>query len=112
MQRLGASPQRIVAAVGPAIGQAAYQVGPEFEQAFLERDPASSAFFMRPEPGARPHFDLGAYVGQRLGRAGIAANQVSRLCTYTDGTEFFSFRRSQALGEADYGRQISAIVLT
>jgi hypothetical protein len=112
MERLGARSPRIVAAVGPAIGQAAYQVGPEFEQAFLEHDPASSRFFMRPEPGARPHFDLGAYVGQRLERAGIAGNQVSKLCTYTDGTEFFSFRRAQALGEADYGRQISAIVLT
>jgi YfiH family protein len=112
MQRLGASPQRIVAAIGPCIGQAAYQVGPEFEQAFLGRDPASARFFVRPEPGARPHFDLGAYVGQRLERAGIASNQVSKLCTYTDSAEFFSFRRSQALGEADYGRQISAIVLT
>jgi YfiH family protein len=112
MQRVGARPRRIVAAVGPSIGQDAYQVGPEFEQAFLGLDAGNARFFMRPEPGARPHFDLGAYVGQRLERAGIAGNHVSKLCTFTDGAEFFSFRRSQALGEADYGRQISAIVLT
>jgi copper oxidase (laccase) domain-containing protein len=34
------------------------------------------------------------------------------LCTYCDETRFFSYRRSQHHGETDYGRQISAIVLT
>jgi polyphenol oxidase len=112
MQRLGANPERIIAAVGPCIGQPAYQVGPDFEQAFLERDPASAGFFMRPEPGARPHFDLAAYLGRRLDQAGVAGNQMGKFCTYANPAEFFSFRRSQALGEPDYGRQISAIVLT
>ncbi len=111
MEGLGASRDRIVAAVGPCIGQPAYQVGPDFEQAFLERDPANAVFFVRPEPGARPHFDLGAYVGRRLERAGIGGNQTLSFCTCAD-REFFSFRRSQALQEPDYGRQISAIVLT
>jgi YfiH family protein len=111
MERLGATRKRIVAAVGPCIGQPAYQVGPEFEQAFLERDPANAVFFMRPEPGARPHFDLSAYVGRRLDLAGIAGNQTLSFCTCAD-PEFFSYRRSQAHKEPDYGRQISAIVLT
>ena len=111
MQTLGASPDRIVAAVGPCIGQPAYQVGPEFEQAFLGRDPANKRYFMRPEPGARPHFDLAAYAGHRLERAGVAGNQGAKFCTFSD-RRLFSFRRSQALQEPDYGRQISAIVLT
>ena len=111
MQLLGARPEHIVAAVGPCIGQPAYQVGPEFEQAFLEREPANARFFMRPGPGARPHFDLGAYALARLDRAGIASNQRSKFCTYS-AAGFFSFRRSQASQEPDYGRQISAIVLT
>ena len=34
------------------------------------------------------------------------------LCTYCEETRLFSYRRSQARKEADYGRQISAIVLT
>jgi polyphenol oxidase len=111
MQSLGARPDRIVAAVGPCIGQPAYQVGPEFEQAFLEHDPGNARFFMRPELGARPHFDLGAYAVERLGRSGLAGNQAARFCTYSDA-QFFSFRRSQASQDPDYGRQISAIVLT
>jgi hypothetical protein len=111
MERLGASRRRIVAAVGPCIGQAAYQVGPEFEQAFLAHDPASARFFVRPAPGARPHFDLAAYAWQRLERAGVSGNQISK-CTFANDAEFFSYRRSRVLGEPDYGCQISAIVLT
>jgi copper oxidase (laccase) domain-containing protein len=33
------------------------------------------------------------------------------ICTYCEETRLFSYRRSQHHGEADYGRQISAIVL-
>src|SRR5262249_13110651 len=35
MQSLGAQPAQMVAAIGPAISQAAYEVSPEFEAAFL-----------------------------------------------------------------------------
>jgi len=112
MEELGADRHRLRAAVGPCIGQPAYQVGPDFEQAFLEGDPQSASFFARPKPDTRPHFDLGAYVVHRLARAGIGSNQTPMPCTYAQGDTFFSFRRSQALGEPDYGRQISAIVLT
>ena len=33
-------------------------------------------------------------------------------CTYCEETRLFSYRRSQHHGEDDYGRQISAILLT
>jgi copper oxidase (laccase) domain-containing protein len=33
------------------------------------------------------------------------------LCTYQDEVRFFSYRRTTHRGEADYGRQISAIVM-
>ena len=113
MQQLGANLSRIQAAVGPCIGQQAYEVGFEFEQEFLARDPDSGKFFARPDtdPGARPHFHLSKYVAHRLTRAGIATAELAP-CTYAEAGLFFSYRRSQALKEADYGRQISAIVLT
>jgi copper oxidase (laccase) domain-containing protein len=34
------------------------------------------------------------------------------VCTYPPENGFFSFRRTTHAGEPDYGRQISAIVLT
>jgi hypothetical protein len=112
MCRLGARPGRIRAAVGPCIGQSAYQVGPEFEAEFLAHDPANAAFFMRPAAGARPHFDLPGFVAARLSRAGLAAVGRQSPCTFTSESQHFSYRRMQRRGEGDYGRQISAIVLT
>ena len=59
MHGLGADRARIRAAVGPCIGQGAYQVGPEFEAAFLAQDRASSPFFSRGKEQECLHFDLG-----------------------------------------------------
>jgi len=111
MEALGAQRERIRAAVGPCIGQPAYEVGEEFERAFLGQDHANRRFFARPA-GAKPHFDLAAFVAHRLGLAGLGNTAVLGHCTYTRGEDFFSYRRSRPRGEADYGRQISAIVLT
>ena len=112
---LGAKRERIVAAVGPCIGVRAYEVGPEFEARFLEHHPANYQFFERPKkdgkPAAKPHFDLSAYVVTRLRLARIAQIDGLEVCTFANDSEFFSFRRSQALKQPDYGRQISAIVL-
>jgi YfiH family protein len=113
MERLGASRARIEAAVGPCIGQRAYEVGPDFEAQFAKLDPHNARFFVPgPGPGSRPHFDLSGYALSRLEAAGIACAVQSLACTYEKPEEFFSYRGSQARWEPDYGRQISAIVLT
>jgi YfiH family protein len=112
MEELGASPERIVAAIGPAISQEAYEVGAEFVELFLAEEPASAAFFITDESSGEPHFDLAGYVAERLARLGVGAITDLGLCTYCDETRLFSYRRSQHHGENDYGRQISAIVLT
>jgi YfiH family protein len=112
MRKLGAKPERITAAIGPAISQDAYEVGADFVERFLADVPESSAFFITDEFSGEPHFDLPGYVGERLARAGVGAIADLGLCTYCDETRLFSYRRSQHHGEADYGRQISAILLT
>jgi YfiH family protein len=112
MEGLGACRQDIRAAVGPCIGPDAYEVGWDFERDFLERDADSRPFFSRPGPEARPHFDLPGYALHRLRRAGLGHAASCTACTYSQTEDFFSYRRSQARGDIDYGRQISAIVLT
>jgi polyphenol oxidase len=111
MEGLGARRGRICAAIGPAISAAAYEVGPEFEAAFLADAAANSRYFVRAAPGARPHFDLPGYCRERAQAARLAHVDVSSLCTYRNESLFFSFRRSIHCGEPDYGRQISAIVI-
>jgi YfiH family protein len=112
MEELGGCRDRVDAAVGPCIGQAAYEVGPEFEAEFLGRDAANARFFWRQAPQGRPHFDLAGYCEQRLLQAGVGRVRTLAPCTYAEADDFFSYRRSRALKQADYGRQISAIVLT
>lgn len=111
MAALGAQPERIVAVIGPAISQRAYEVGADYRHRFLLEDPAAERFFADDEDSGEPHFDLPGYVAERLARAGLSAISDLSLCTYCDETRLFSYRRSQHHGEDDYGRQISAILL-
>jgi YfiH family protein len=111
MRKLGAKPEHITAAIGPAISQDAYEVGAEFLARFVAEEPESAAFFVTDEGYGEPHFDLPAYVGERLARAGVGSIAELGLCTYCEESRLFSYRRSQHHGEDDYGRQISAIVL-
>jgi YfiH family protein len=112
MERLGARRGQICASIGPAISQAAYEVGEEFEAEFLQQTSANARFFIRDGKAARPHFDLTGYVAARLQDANILSIENLQLCTYRDATRFFSYRRSCHKHEPDYGRQISAIMIT
>ena len=108
---LGAKRERIRAAIGPCISQAAYEVGPEFQARFIAADPANAQFFIPSKRERHWQFDLLAYVAYRLRQDGIAAVEALPACTYAREADFFSYRRATHRKEADYGRQLSAIVL-
>jgi hypothetical protein len=108
MEQLGARRENIHAAVGPCIAQPNYEVDETFRARFIEADPDNKRFFVA-EPEGKPHFDLEAYVVHRLIAAGIDEVEALNLDTYGDADRFFSYRRSNHLGQADYGRQLSAI---
>lgn len=112
MLRLGAQRDRIRAAIGPCISQAHYEVGPEFEDDFLRRDPSNARFFMRRSTDSKPHFDLPTYTAYQLQNEHIATTEIVEHCTYASESMFFSFRRATHRFEPDYGRQISAIIVT
>jgi YfiH family protein len=111
MEGLGAARCRIRAAIGPAISQANYEVGPEFHEDFVARDPDTARFFSASPRAAHWQFDLVSYVARALARSGIGDVCRLDLCTYARAGEFFSFRRTTHRGESDYGRDISAILL-
>ncbi len=106
---LGADAGGTTAAIGPCIGKASYEVGPEFPAPFLEADAANADFFVA--GAGRQRFDLTGFVSERLAALGIG--KVARIAadTCADARRFFSYRRSRLHGEPDYGRQLSAIVL-
>ena len=111
MERLGASRDRIAAAVGPCIGPASYEVDDGFRDLFVANDPENTRFFSD-GPAGKPHFDLPRYVVHRLLAAGVGEVEALHLDTYADPDRFFSYRLATHRGEADYGRQLSAIALT
>lgn len=110
MEQLGAKRANIVAAVGPCIAQASYEVDAAFREKLLEQGEDNARFFVGGRTG-HFQFDLEGYVAARLEGAGIGAVERLGLDTYGDEARFFSFRRATHRGEPDYGRQISLIGL-
>lgn len=111
MCALGACRDDIVAAIGPCIGRPSYEVSDAFARQFEAQDPANERFFTGGRLGHQ-HFDIEAYVINRLRAAGVQQIDASHLDTYAHPERFFSYRRSCHAGEIDYGRQISIIGLT
>ena len=110
MEALGADRGRIVAAIGPCIAQASYEVDAGFRERFMAGSEDNARFFLGGRHG-HYQFDLEGYVAARLRAAGIAAVEPLGLDTYPAADRFFSFRRATHRAEPDYGRQISLIGL-
>ena len=108
MVELGSDRASISAVVGPLISQSAYEVGPEFVEAFLDEDPDYARFFAGGH-GDRAQFDLPGFVLQRLRGAGVGEASWTGHCTYEDAARFFSYRRNCHEGLDGYGRLIAVI---
>ena len=97
--------------LGPCIGPAAFEVGPEVRQAFLDYDSAAHGCFL-PTFGGKWLADLAAIARQRLVALGITAiygnDGSASWCTFGNPSLFFSHRRdSVALGGS--GRMAACI---
>lgn len=110
MEALGAHRENIHAAVGPCISQSAYEVGPEFVDSFVAKDPALDKFFAQ-GTGDRMLFDLPGYGVHLLRSAGVGQAEWTGECTYQNEARYYSYRRTTHRKEADYGRLISVIRL-
>ena len=97
VKAMGASPQRLIAWLGPAIGPQHFEVGAEVREAFLARDPANEAAFL---PNARGRFmaDLGLLARRQLQKLGITRIHGSGECTYARADRYFSHRRDGITG--------------
>lgn len=82
---------------GPCIGPAAFEVGPEVRQCFLDADPGSVSCFV-PSPAGRWLADLPALARRRLLAAGVHKVHLDRGCTFAEGQRFFSYRRDGQTG--------------
>lgn len=111
MVTLGADPARIAAALGPCLRPPHFQVGEDLIAAFLNRYSEADRFFSEdPEPHRR-QIDLAAFARWRLRSVGVTHFDDLGISTLAAPDAYFSYRASRQAGEADYGRNLSAIAL-
>lgn len=110
MEALGADRARMIAAIGPCIGRASYEVGLDFAARFEAADSDNGRFFSAGRTG-HCQFDIGGYVAARLAGAGLRRVDMLDEDTCSQPDRFFSYRRACLRGEADYGRQIAMIAV-
>jgi len=111
MERLGARRENIMAAIGPCIGKRNYEVGEEFFARFISQSSDNQRYFDVAPRKNHYLFDLAAYNIGCLAQINIVCEGIN-LCTYADERRFFSHRRMVHAQEVDYGRQMSAIVIS
>jgi hypothetical protein len=92
---LNAAPASIHAWFGPAIGQRAFEVGPEVRAAFVDVDPGAADCFRRGRDD-RWHADLAALARRRLAALGVTHVSGGDWCTVEAPAEFHSYRRDGA----------------
>lgn len=112
MEAKGADRSRIVAAVGPCIAQPSYEVGLEYLDRFEKTRPGSARFFKPAETAEKRLFNLPGFVLDRLAEARVERAEWIDRDTCAEPAWFFSNRRAFRQGEADFGRLMSAIMLT
>jgi copper oxidase (laccase) domain-containing protein len=94
---LGGAPDALLAWLGPAIGATAYEVDAAVRDAFVADDPGAAAAFVPTRPG-HWHADLYVLARQRLARAGVIEIHGGGLCTASEPSRFYSYRRDGVTG--------------
>ncbi len=97
--------EALLAWLGPAISQQAFEVGDEVREAFVAQDAAAAGHF---EANARGRWqaDLYGLARNRLANAGIRDLYGGGFCTYRDRDRFWSYRRNP-----DCGRMVSFVAI-
>lgn len=102
LEAMQTRPEELVAWLGPAIAQPAFEVGGEVRERFVRRDPVNAAFFA-PNDRGRWQADLTGLARRELEAAGVTVSG-GGYCTHDEAERFFSYRR-----DGDCGRQATLI---
>lgn len=98
------SPAPVLSAwLGPAIGRAHFEVGPEVRERFLREmalDRAQIEACFLPSPARERHYlaDLAGLARAQLHALGVAQVDGGDFCTFDDPAQFFSYRRDGITG--------------
>lgn len=97
VQAMDVAPQNLMAWLGPAISQPAFEVGAEVRAVFVDADPQATAAFI-PGQNGKWLADIYALAYLRLNALGITHIYGGNFCTYRERERFFSYRRDGVTG--------------
>jgi YfiH family protein len=97
VKALGVQPFELLAWLGPAIEQNAFEVGPEVLEQFVARDPSNALAFQANARG-RWQADLYQLARNELARLGVPSVHGGGFKCFADSERFFSYRREPRTG--------------
>ena len=103
------SKNKIFASIGPCIGKKSYEVDFNFYKKFLDKSKKNKKYFVKKNK-SKKFFNLRKFVTDKLIELRVNVDHVNH-DTFSDKTNFFSYRRSCKLKQNDYGRCISVVHL-
>jgi len=109
MIKRGSKTKNIIAVIGPSISVKNYEVQKDFYKKFTRKDKTSHKFFKMSKE--KLYFNLSSYVKSLILKSGVKKIEKIDVDTFDAKNKFFSARRSKSLNHADYGRNISIIML-
>ena len=109
MSKIGCKKKNICVAIGPCIKQMNYEVKTDFYKRFLKKHKKNVIFFKKRKNLI--YFDLSGYIKSQLRFNKISNIDMINKDTFDKKNNFFSARRSLRLKHADYGRNISIIMI-
>ncbi|MDH4556816.1 peptidoglycan editing factor PgeF [Pseudomonas sp. BN417] len=90
-------PEELLVWLGPAIGHAAFEVGPEVREAFLASHPEADQAFQPSANAGKFMADIYQLARIRLAARGVQAVYGGGFCTVSD-PRFYSYRRASRTG--------------
>ena len=109
MLKKGCKPKNMHAVIGPCITKKNYNVREDFLRKFLKKTKKNIIFFKTRKKTT--YFDLPKYIKSQLKSNKISNIEHINIDTFEAKNKFFSARRSLRLNHADYGRNISIIMI-
>lgn len=97
LDALAVPPEEVLVWLGPAIGPAAFEVGGEVREAFMQQHEAAHEAFVPSVNAGKFMADIYQLARIRLAARGVQAVYGGGLCTYND-PRFFSYRRNSRTG--------------
>ena len=108
---LNSNNEDLIAVVGPCINKKNYTVKTDLLKKFTEKDKLNEIFFEKIS-NENYYFDLRGYINKELSKLSIKNIENIEKDTFSEAEFFYSYRRSAAAKEQDYGRCISVILMT